>query len=91
MNGPQDTDRSILARIGEMVAVERRLRSRLEEADPAEATRDRQHLRDLETELDRCWDLLRRRRASEEFGENPDDAEPRPSSEVEGYVEGDVD
>ncbi|MFF4800668.1 DUF2630 family protein [Streptomyces sp. NPDC001351] len=34
--------------------------------------------------LDQCSDLLRQRRAEAEFGENPDDAQVRPSSQVEG-------
>ncbi|GGW59752.1 DUF2630 family protein [Streptomyces galilaeus] len=42
-------------------------------------------LRELESALDQCWDLLRRRRAKSEFGENPDDARVRSASQVEGY------
>jgi hypothetical protein len=36
-------------------------------------------------ELDRCWDLLRQRRARREFSENPDDASVRDAKTVEGY------
>jgi len=39
----------------------------------------------VEESLDQCWDLLRQRRAKKDSGENPDDAEARPISEVEGY------
>ena len=44
-------------------------------------------LRDLEESLDQCWDLLRQRRALKDAGENPDEAETRPTSQVEGYLQ----
>ena len=42
-------------------------------------------LQQVEEQLDQCWDLLRQRRATRDYGENPDEAEVRPVSEVEGY------
>ncbi|SKB55478.1 Protein of unknown function [Arthrobacter sp. 49Tsu3.1M3] len=42
-------------------------------------------LQQVEEQLDQCWDLLRQRRAKKDYGENPDEAEVRPVSEVEGY------
>jgi hypothetical protein len=42
-------------------------------------------LRELEVQLDQCWDLLRQRRARREFGEDPEGAQVRPAGEVEGY------
>jgi hypothetical protein len=39
----------------------------------------------VEVELDRCWDLLRQRRAREEFGLGPDDTAARPAETVENY------
>ena len=48
---------------------------------------DRQRLDAVERELDQLWDLLRQRRAREQFGENPDEAKERPVSEVEGYLQ----
>jgi Protein of unknown function (DUF2630) len=39
----------------------------------------------VEVELDRCWDLLRQRRAKEEFNQDPDDAEARSAGTVENY------
>jgi hypothetical protein len=39
----------------------------------------------VEVELDRCWDLLRQRRAREEFGQDPDDAQVRDADTVERY------
>jgi hypothetical protein len=41
----------------------------------------------IEVELDRCWDLLRQRRARREFHENPDDASVRDGGTVEGYLQ----
>jgi Protein of unknown function (DUF2630) len=42
-------------------------------------------LRAVEVELDRCWDLLRQRKALEEFDGDPDDAEARGAGTVENY------
>jgi hypothetical protein len=42
---------------------------------------------ELEAHLDQCWDLLRQRRARRQYGENPDEAEPRPEPEVESYLQ----
>lgn len=41
----------------------------------------------VKVELDRYWDLLRQRRAREEFGLDPDDAGPRGETTVEGYLQ----
>jgi hypothetical protein len=76
-------DRSILDRIGELVAKEHALEQRhvgegLDEQDAAE-------LRGLEVALDQCWDLLRQRRARRSAGLDPDEAEVRPAPTVEGY------
>ncbi|MGV9630223.1 DUF2630 family protein [Streptomyces sp. NPDC003487] len=81
-----EQDQRILDRITEMVEAERRLREDLA-AGRIEGDTEHQRLGELERELDRCWDLLRQRRAKAEFGENPDDAHARPSSQVEGYLE----
>jgi hypothetical protein len=79
-----EQDRQILARITEMVEDERKLRESLTSGE-IDGTTERQRLGLLERELDQCWDLLRQRRAKAEFGENPDEAQARPSSQVEGY------
>ncbi|MET9799689.1 DUF2630 family protein [Streptomyces sp. NPDC006368] len=64
----------ILDHIGALVREERALRDR-----SGGLTGDEQgRLRSLEAQLDQCWDLLRQRRAKEEFGENPDTATVRP-------------
>lgn len=74
-------DQSVLTHINELVAEEHRLR--LEGATPS----SHQRLRELEEQLDQCWDLLRQRQARAEFGENPDDAKVRPVDEVEKYLQ----
>ncbi|MGY6018954.1 DUF2630 family protein [Streptomyces spinosirectus] len=81
-----EQDQQILARITEMVENERKLRTSLSAGEIDSAT-ERRRLGDLERELDQCWDLLRQRRAKTEYGENPDEAAVRPSSQVEGYLE----
>lgn len=43
--------------------------------------------RQLEVQLDQCWDLLRQRQARREFGESADGAQVRPADEVEGYLQ----
>ena len=47
---------------------------------------ENKRLRQLEIELDQCWDLLRQRRALRETGGDPRDAAVRPADEVEGYL-----
>ncbi|MEU6139387.1 DUF2630 family protein [Streptomyces sp. NPDC047081] len=81
-----EQDQQILARITAMVEDERKLRESLAAGD-IDSTTEHQRLGELERELDQCWDLLRQRRAKTEFGENPDEARVRPSSQVEGYLE----
>jgi hypothetical protein len=41
----------------------------------------------VRVELDRCWDLLRQRRAREEFGRDPDEAHARDADTVERYLQ----
>jgi hypothetical protein len=47
---------------------------------------DRERLRRIQVALDRCWDLLRQRRARREFGLNPDESRLRDEKTVEGYI-----
>ncbi|MER6944936.1 DUF2630 family protein [Nonomuraea sp. NPDC005983] len=77
-------DNEILNKIGDLVAEEHELRRRL---TSGEVTTDEEHQRvkELETALDQCWDLLRQRRARRDAGEDPEGAHARPASEVEGY------
>ncbi|KSU76617.1 DUF2630 family protein [Pseudarthrobacter enclensis] len=74
-------DEDILTRIQALVDEEHSLR---EGSGDGQAP-DHARLRQVEISLDQCWDLLRQRRAKKDSGENPDEAETRPVSEVEGY------
>jgi Protein of unknown function (DUF2630) len=83
------SDESIAGRIERLVTEEEELRRR-EQADRSaeEALEtDRERLRTVEVELDRCWDLLRQRRALREAGADPDDAEVRDPDTVERYLQ----
>jgi hypothetical protein len=80
-------DESITNRIESLVAEEHKLRHR-EEVDSDDTERledDQRRLQEVEVELDRCWDLLRQRRAREEFGQDPDEAQVRDANTVERY------
>jgi hypothetical protein len=81
------SDESITARIESLVTEEKELRGREQEdqSDDAALEKDRERLRAVEVELDRCWDLLRQRRAREEFGQDPDDVQARSADTVENY------
>lgn len=74
------TDRTVLNHIEQLVAEEKTLYHKGGISDA-----ERQRLAAINVELDRCWDLLRQRRALREFGKNPDDAEVRPARTVENY------
>lgn len=77
-------DQQILQRIREMVDDERALRSGVS-AGTISSDEEHQRLRRIEVELDRCWDLLRQRRALRDAGEDVQEAAVRPAGEVEGY------
>jgi hypothetical protein len=83
------SDESIATRIEQLVGEEHELRTREErdstDSDALEA--DRQRLRAVEVELDRCWDLLRQRRARRAAGEDPDDATARDADTVGRYLQ----
>jgi hypothetical protein len=81
------SDESIAARIERLVTEEQDLRRREQKdnADVEALEGDRERLRAVEVELDRCWDLLRQRRAREEFGLDPDDASARGADTIEHY------
>ena len=76
-------DDQVRARIEELVAEEHTLWDA--EAAGTGSDADRERLEELKVGLDRCWDLLRQRRALEEFGMDPDAASPRSDETVEGY------
>lgn len=83
------SDETIASRIESLVAEERELRRR-EESDRTreeQLEQDQGRLRAVQVELDRCWDLLRQRRAREEFGQDPDEAQVRDPDTVERYLQ----
>jgi hypothetical protein len=83
------SDESIAGRIERLVTEEHDLRSReqTDSPDPAALEEDKERLRAVEVELDRCWDLLRQRRAFREAGADPDDAQVREAETVERYLQ----
>jgi hypothetical protein len=75
-------EKDILSRISALVEEEHKLR---EGSDHTEEQRSR--MDEIDAHLDQCWDLLRQRRAKRQYGEDPDEAEPRPEPQVEGYLQ----
>jgi hypothetical protein len=76
---PTDTgDQPVLSHIKQLVDEEHKLYSQGNLADE-----DRARLVTIEVQLDQCWDLLRQRRARREFGQDPDEAQVRPTRVVE--------
>lgn len=81
------SDESIAARIERLVSEEHELRDReqVDSPDPAALEEDRKRLSAVEVELDRCWDLLRQRRALRDAGSDPEQAAVRDADTVEHY------
>jgi hypothetical protein len=75
-------EKDILTRIHALVDEEHGLREGTDHTDDQRA-----RMQELEVQLDQCWDLLRQRRAKRQYGEDPEEAEARPASEVEGYLQ----
>ena len=82
-------DESLLARIEALVQEEHSLLAR-EEADAKDDDalgEDRARLDRVSIELDRCWDLLRQRRALRSAGQDPAEAHVRDANTVEKYLQ----
>ena len=75
-------EKDLLNRISALVDEEHQLRDSGEHSDE-----QRSRMSELEVQLDQCWDLLRQRRAKRQYDEDPESAEVRPASEVEGYLQ----
>jgi hypothetical protein len=78
------SDDEILGSIRRMVDEEHELRRARQAAGP-DGDPGRRRIEELEVSLDRCWDLLRQRRARTEFHQDPEAARERPADVVERY------
>ncbi|MEP7055471.1 MAG: DUF2630 family protein [Actinomycetota bacterium] len=76
-------DKDVARRINELANEEHAL-ERSHAADGLSES-ERKRLAEVEVALDQCWDLLRQRRARRDSGADPDAAEIRTESVVEGY------
>ena len=74
-------DGGVLAHIQRLVSEEHRLFEQESLAGDQNA-----RLREIQVELDQCWDLLRQRRAARETGHDPGEAKVRPPEMVEKYT-----
>jgi Protein of unknown function (DUF2630) len=81
------SDESLAARIEQLVEEEHELRNReqAERDDAGALADDKRRLDAVAVELDRCWDLLRQRRALRSAGGDPEDAAVRDADTVEHY------
>ncbi|AOS65197.1 DUF2630 family protein [Actinoalloteichus hymeniacidonis] len=74
----------ILERIRELVDEEHALRHE-RESGRVDRQAETERLNQVESALDQCWDLLRRRRVQADAGADPDDVVPRDPAEVQRY------
>jgi len=77
-------DEDIITRINDLAHEEHQLFEK--ESRGKASTRERERLKEIEVQLDQCWDLLHQRRARRSAGMDPDQAAVRPETTVEGYV-----
>ncbi|WP_433497276.1 DUF2630 family protein [Sphaerimonospora sp. CA-214678] len=77
-------DDEILGQIRQLVDEQHRLRASLA-AGELTSEEEQSRIRLVERSLDRCWDLLRQRRARRDVGDDPDHTAPRPAGEIEDY------
>ena len=82
-------DQQILDRIHQLMQEEHALREALEHGEAGDDghLHAPKRLEAREVEVDRCWDLLRQRRARRDAGADPEGAQGRPAAEVEGYLD----
>ena len=79
-------DKTVLSRIHTLVEEEHSLRAQVS-AGTLSSEEERARLAQVEEALDQCWDLLRRRRAARDQGNDPDAEQARDVQEVEGYLQ----
>lgn len=78
-------DSDVLQHINQLAKEEHDLLNKAAEGPLAEEQQAR--LQQLQVHLDQLWDLLRQRRAREEFNLNPDEVSERDPSTVEHYLQ----
>jgi hypothetical protein len=76
-------DPDLISRIHQLVEEEHRLERSA--SGHGLSSDDAARLRELEVQLDQCWDLMRQRRARRSAGLDPDSAEVRDGVVVERY------
>jgi hypothetical protein len=79
-------DRQVLDEMKRIVDREHQLRAEVEQGQ-LDAGIEQAEMKRLEAVLDQCWDLLRQRRARRDANQDEEDAQVRPVSQVEGYLQ----
>ena len=79
-------DQDVLTQINQLAEEEHRLFQRAG-ADEGISDSEHRRLKEIEVQLDQCWDLLHQRRARRNAGLDPDEARVRDAGTVEGYVD----
>ncbi|HUL84294.1 MAG TPA: DUF2630 family protein [Actinomycetota bacterium] len=77
-------DKDVIEQINRLAAEEHELFQKESRGEVNDAERER--IEQLQVTLDQCWDLLHQRRARRSAGLDPDDAEVRDATTVEGYL-----
>jgi hypothetical protein len=77
-------DEDIIKSINDLAHEEHELFEK--ESEGRASAKERERLREIQVQLDQCWDLLHQRRARRNAGLDPDQATVRPETTVEGYV-----
>lgn len=77
-------DQDVIERIETLAHEEHSLFEK--ESQGEASTRERARLKEIEVQLDQCYDLLRQRRARRNAGLDPGEAKVRDESTVEGYI-----
>jgi hypothetical protein len=79
-----ERDQDVIDRIEQLAHEEHTLFEK--ESQGEASSHERERLKEIEVQLDQCYDLLRQRRARRAAGLDPDDAVVRDEATVEGYL-----
>jgi hypothetical protein len=79
-----EKDQDVIDRIEQLAHEEHTLFEK--ESQGEASSRERERLKEIEVQLDQCYDLLRQRRARRAAGLDPDEAIVRDEATVEGYL-----